>query len=260
MRLISRTALAVSTVAALAIGPTVSAIAANDPATVEQAGYQLTNAQFRFAHETVYLRTAGQYSGSVAGFGQSVQFWGGGRVYVLGVSDSTTASPYSPAVAIFDSSTHALVCSTAGATPCPDTPQSWLNGLSYPAQHTVTLSVFYSTTQGTITFTVRDETANSATAFTYDAGLGVSFKKVRLGTEFGSDPWTAPGTFTPPAAQQKVATFTDAGVANYKGNRFGITGYFTTAPLTMTGAGSVVQAEPGPIKSSGTSFDTLLVP
>ena len=61
--------------------------------TKEQAGYQFTGAQFRYAQATVYLRNASQYSASIGGLGQSVQFWGGGRVYVLGVSDTTTHEP-----------------------------------------------------------------------------------------------------------------------------------------------------------------------
>ena len=79
-----------------------AASAATGPvtATKEQAGYQFTGAQFRYAQATVYLRNASQYSGSIGALGQSVQFWGGGRVYVLGVSDTTTTSPYSPAVAV----------------------------------------------------------------------------------------------------------------------------------------------------------------
>src|SRR5258705_553419 len=67
--------------------------------TKEQAGYQFTGAQFRYAQATVYLRNASQYSASIGGLGQSVQFWGGGRVYVLGVSDTTSSSPWSPNVA-----------------------------------------------------------------------------------------------------------------------------------------------------------------
>jgi hypothetical protein len=240
-------------------GSAVAATGGHDPATVEQAGYQLTNGQFRYVHEEVYLRNASQYAGSVAGLGQSIQFWGGGNVYVLGVSNSSTTGPWSPAVAIFNSSTHALICSTAAATPCTGTPQSWINGLNYTTGDTVVLSMFYDTLQGTLGSTVRDVTNGTATTFTYDAGTGISFGKVRLGTEFGSDPWTAPA-FTPPASQLKAAAFTNAGVTNYKGNKHSLVSYFTTAALTMTGAGSVLEAEPSAITKNGTAFSTFLVP
>lgn len=258
MRSIFRGVIAAASVALLAV-PTVSAAAANDPATAEEAGYQLTNAQFSAAHATVYLRQASQYSGSVAGLGQSIQFWGGGNVYVLGVSDSTTTSPWSPAVAIFDASSHALVCSTSGSTPCPGTPQSWLNGLSYPAGHTVTLKAVYDKALGVLHFTVRDETAGTATTFTRDAGTGIKFDQVRIGTEFGNDPWSAP-SFTAPTNPLKTAAFTNAGVTNYKGKSFDLSDYFTTKQLTMTGAGSVVQARPSDLVSNGTGFSTFLVP
>ena len=60
--------------------------------TKEEAGYQFTGAQFRYAQASVYLRNASQYSAYVGGLGQSVQFWGGGDVYVLGVSDTTSTT------------------------------------------------------------------------------------------------------------------------------------------------------------------------
>ena len=81
--------------------------------TKEQAGYQFTEAQFRYAQASVYLRNASQYSAFIGGLGQSVQFWGGGRVYVLGVSNTTTTSPWSPNVAVFNNSTHSLVCAAS---------------------------------------------------------------------------------------------------------------------------------------------------
>jgi hypothetical protein len=240
-------------------GSAVAATGGKDPATPEQTGYRLTNGQFRYAHEQVYLRNASQYSGSIAGLGQSIQFWGNNRVFVLGVSNSASTGPWSPAVAIYNQTTHALICSTAGATPCPGTPQSWLSGLSYPVGTTVVISTFYDTLQGTLGFTVRNVGTGNATTFTWDAGTGISFGQVRMGTEFGNDPWTPP-SFTAPASQLKTAAFTNAGVTNYKGNKHSLVSYFTTARLTMTGAGSVLEADASNITQGGTAFNTFLVP
>ena len=239
-----------------------AASAATGPVTPtkEQAGYQFTGAQFRYAQATVYLRNASQYSASVVGLGQSVQFWGGGSVYVLGVSDSTTTSPYSPAVAKFNNSTHAIICSTAGTVACPGTPASWTSGaVSYPFGHSVQEEIFYNQGNGDLTFTVNDLTAHTTSGFTMNIGTGVSFKEVRIGSEYGGTPWSPP-TFTPPSAQVKVAAFSGGQLTNYKGTKLAFSGYFTTAPLIMTGPGSVTEASVGPLNSTANGFDTFLVP
>lgn len=238
---------------------TASALTGPTVPTKEEAGYQVTGAQFAGIHGTVYLRNAAQYSASVAGLGQSVQLWGGGKVFVLGVSNGTVSGPYSPAVAVFNSTTHALICSTANAT-CPDVPASWTSGAAnVPTGHYVRISAFYTTATGVILFTVADTTAGTATSYSYDAGTGISFKQARLGSEYGNDPWSAP-PFTAPAGQQKVAAFTSAGITNYLGKSFSLTGYWTTSPLAMTGAGSVVEADAGPPDVTGSSFNTYLEP
>jgi hypothetical protein len=228
--------------------------------TKEEAGYQFTGAQFRYAQASVYLRNASQYSAYVGGLGQSVQFWGGGNVYVLGVSDTTSTSPYSPAVAVFNNSTHALICATASNT-CAGTPSSWTSGsVSYPSGRSVQEAIFYNTGNGDLTFTVTDLTAKTSSGFTMNIGTGVSFKEVRIGTEFGDDPWTPPASFTAPAAATKLAAFSGGRLTNYKGTRYGFSGYFTTSPLIMTGAGSVTEANAGALNSTADGFSTFLQP
>ena len=248
---------------ALPVGLTATAAsAATGPVTPtkEEAGYQFTGAQFRYAQASVYLRNASQYSASIGGLGQSVQFWGGGNVYVLGVSDSTTTSPYSPAVAVFNNSTHALVCATAGTNPCAGTPASWTSGaVSYPVGHSVQEEIFYNTSNGNLTFTVNDLTAGTSSGFTLNVGTGVSFKEVRIGSEFGDTPWSVP-SFTAPASQLKVAAFSGGQLTNYKGTKLGFSGYFTTSPLIMTGPGSVTEADVGALNSTANGFSTYLEP
>jgi hypothetical protein len=236
-----------------------AASAANGPVipTKEEAGYQFTGAQFRYAQASVYLRNASQYSTSIGGLGQSVQFWGGGRVYVLGVSDTTSTSPWSPNVAVFNNSTHALICA-ASLGNCPDQ-SGGFGSTSYPIGHTITESVFYSQSTGNLTLAVDDVTASSSASYTVNVGTGVSFTQVRIGTEFGNDPWSAP-SFTPPAAQTKLAAFSAGQLTNYKGTRFGFSGYFTTSRLIMTGPGSVTEANAGPLNSTANGFSTFLVP
>ena len=238
-----------------------AASAATGPVTPtkEEAGYQFTGAQFRYAQATVYLRNASQYSASVAGLGQSVQFWGGGNVYVLGVSDTTTTSPYSPAVAVFNNSTHALVCATSNNT-CAGTPASWTSGaVSYAVGHSVQEEIFYNTGNGDLTFTVNDLSAHTTSGFTLNVGTGVSFKEVRIGSEFGDTPWSVPA-FTAPASQAKVAAFSGGQLTNYKGTKLALSGYFTTSRLIMTGPGSVTEADSGALNSTANGFSTFLEP
>jgi hypothetical protein len=236
-----------------------AASAATGPVTLtkEQAGYQFTGAQFRYAQSTVYLRNPSQYSASIGGLGQSVQFWGGGRVYVLGVSDTTSSSPWSPNVAVFNNSTHALICAASLAN-CQDA-SGGFGSTSYPIGHSVQEEIFYNQGNGDLTFTVNDLTASTTSVFTLNIGTGVSFKEVRIGSEFGDTPWSAP-SFTPPASQLKVAAFSDGRLTNYKGTRYGFSGYFTTSPLIMTGPGSVTEANAGALNSTAAGFSTFLVP
>jgi hypothetical protein len=263
MSRLTRAVVAATAVLALGApaGLTAAAAAASAATpTTEEAGYQFTGAQFRYAQASVFLRNASQYSGYVGALGQSVQFWGGGRVYVLGVSDTTSTSPYSPAVAVFNNATHALVCATSNGT-CEGTPASWLNGsVSYPSGHTVQEEIFYNTGNGDLSFTVNDLTAGTSSGFTMNIGTGVSFKQVRIGTEFGDTPWSTPGSFTAPPARTKVAVFANGRLTNYKGNRFGFAGYFTTTPLIMTGPGSVTEADVSGLNSTGNGFTSFLEP
>jgi len=157
--------------------------------SIEESGYQGADAQFRFVQATVFLRDPTQYSASLAGYGLSVQLWSEGRVIVLGVSAGTNPpSSYSPAVSVFNRVTHALVCSTAANPPqqCPDTPVSWANGsVSFPAGRSVTENLFYDQRSGVVTATVLDVTTGLASAATYHAGIGQSFKVARIGAEVG---------------------------------------------------------------------------
>ncbi len=70
---------------------------------------------------------------------------------------------------------------------------------------------------------MNDLTAHTTSGFTLNVGTGVSFKEVRIGSEFGDTPWSAPA-FTAPASQTKVAAFSGGQLTNYKGTRLGFSG------------------------------------
>lgn len=245
------------TAAIMGLGVTAPIVAAQASvgtsiATAEEAGVQVTGMQTRFVRADVYLRNAAQYSGSVSGLGQSVIVSAGGRWYVLGVSDTTTSSPWSPAVAVFNPSTHTLVCAST-LDNCTDQ-SGGFGSTSYPHGHTVREQVNYNAVSGALKFTVKDITdsmAFTSASYTVNIGAGQSVRMVRIGTEFSSDPWTPPA-FTAPAADQKTASFHNVALFNNRGRQVPlVSGYAVTSPLDMTGAGSVTEASPGPISDTG---------
>lgn len=232
--------------------------------TVEQAGYAATGAQFQNVQTTVYLRNPAQYASEIGSYGLSVQLWSASRLLVLGVSDTTASSPFSPAVAVFNPATKALVCSTAGSgsQQCPGTPANWANGsVSYKAGHTVTLRAAYNKTLGTVHFVVRDVTAGTSSGFTYDVGTGVSFNQARVGTEFGATPWSAPSpSYSPPKAAAKLAAFTASQLTSYSGHQASFESWWTARAVVMTGPGSVIEAAPTALANSGANFNVYLQP
>ena len=229
-------------------------------ASPEQAGYAVTGGQFRDVHASVYLRNAATYSSELAGFGNSVQLWSSKYVIILGVSDSTITAPYSPALAVYDTATKTLHCSTAAATPCPGTPKNWTDGsVSYAHSQTVRESLYYNKATGNVTATVvaADGSASSAS---FDAGT-VSFNQARVGNETSAvGPWGLGGTFTPPASTTLWARWSNAGITTYRGGRYSLSGWFVASRINMTGAGSVVQANASALSNGGANFTTSLQP
>ena len=102
------------------------------------------------------------------------------------------------------------MCATSNNT-CAGTPAPWTSGaVSYPVGHSVQEGIFCNMGNGDLAFTVNDLTAGTTSGFTLNIGTGVSFKEVRIGSEFGDTPWSAP-SFTPPASQLKAAAFSGGG-------------------------------------------------
>jgi len=216
---------------------------------------------------TVFLRDPTQYSASLAGYGLSVQLWSEGRVIVLGVSAGTNPpSSYSPAVSVFNRVTHALVCSTAANPPqqCPDTPVSWANGsVSFPAGRSVTENLFYDQRSGVVTATVLDVTTGLASAATYHAGIGQSFKVARIGAEVGFTPWDDMGYIAPPAVVTKLAAFSGAALTTYSGSHSNLRSWWVHSKLIMTSDGTSAgdtRATSTDLSGGGSSFTVNLQP
>jgi hypothetical protein len=250
---------------ALALAVPASASTGKSVPSIEESGYQGADAQFRFVQATVFLRDPTQYSASLTGYGLSVQLWSAGRVIVLGVSAGTnTPGPYSPAVSVFDRVTHALVCSTAATPPhqCPDTPVSWANGsVSFPSGRNVTESLFYDQQSGIVTASVLDVSTGMASAATYHAGIGQSFKVARIGAEVGFTPWDDGGYIAPPTAVTKLAAFSGAALTTYSGSHSNLRSWWVHSKLIMTSDGTSAgktRATSTDLGNGGSSFNVNL--
>jgi len=256
----------------LVLAGTASASTGVTQISPEEAGYSATGAQFKDVSASVYLRNPEQYAAVVAGYGHSVQLWSADRVMVLGVSDTTAAGSatagFSPAVAVFDRGTHNLVASSAGGTigaqwcPAGGSCQPAASGGSFSAGTTVTERVHYNAAAGAVNFSATDTAGDQFNA-TYPVGTGESFNQARIGTEFGSDPWTAPA-FTPPANWTKIGIYNNARLVTYSGHTATLTSWWVTRALEAnTEAQSVTGdwvAIPSNLGNGGASFATFFVP
>jgi hypothetical protein len=268
--------IAVAAIAAVATSLIMAGVASASTGTPEispeEAGYSATGAQFQTVSAAVYLRNPEQYATEVAGYGHSVQLWSSGLAMVLGVSDTTAtgsaAAGFSPAVAVFDRSTHALLASStngsiaaqwcsAGGSCQPATA-----GGSFAVGATVTERMHYSPTTGAASFKATDAAGDVFTA-TYDAGAGISFNQARMGTEFSGNPWTAPA-YTPPANWAKIAVYNDARLVTYNGVASTLTSWWVHHALEANTEAQSVSGDwvaiPSNLYNSGASFQTAFVP
>jgi hypothetical protein len=231
----------------------------------EQAGYVATGARFRRVQSTVRLPNAANFSSEVGGFGLSAQLWTRTRVVVVGVSNGTAPGNYSAAVAVYNRTTHGLICSTAsGAQQCPNVPPGWTNGsVSFPPGDNVTLVVRYDRSTGRDHFTVSDETSGVTLHYDgYVPGTGKNYVQARVGAEFADSPW---GTFTysAPGVETFLATFRNSVLTTYSGGRSGFSSWWTHHKIVATSNGTstgTVRVKPHNLFNSGANFGVYFQP
>ena len=255
-------ALAAAMPAGAATGPAV--------ASVQQAGYAATGAQFRNVRESFTLPDASTFAPEIQGFGLSVHLWSAHSVVVLGVSNSTVAGNYNAAAAVFNPVAKSTVCSTAGsgAGLCAGVPANWTDGsVSFAPGDFVTESIFYSRSAGTTQFTVTDATSGQSLTYVRHAGTGISWNQARVGAEFGCTPWTSCGTgpvpYTSPSDPVTLARISGAGLTTYSGHRSGLSSWWTHSKIEWTRNGKTtgaVNATASNLSSGGTVFRVNLQP
>jgi hypothetical protein len=236
-------------------------------ASAEQVGYAATGAQFDVVRATVYLRNPAQYAGVVGQYSHSVQLWSSDLVMVLGVSASTSGSGYTPYAKIFDARSHQLLASNPAAEWCdPENNCSQTIG-SFPAGDTVTFLLQYDLPGNHLILVARDITPGADNGMRFWAGTGFStresFTQARVGTEFGSGPWTAPSSFTHPAAWTRIATYSGVVLATYSGHYSTLASWFVHHKIFMaaiTGSLIDVEAAPADLYNGGGSFQDWLAP
>jgi hypothetical protein len=227
----------------------------------EQAGYTATGAQFKTVDASVYLRNPGQYAGEVASFGHSVQLWSSDLVVTLGVTAPTTPyGHYTPYAIIYDRRTHTVIASNPNAQFCDADDNCSTSDNYFQTPDTLKLVIDYSLASGQLNMTASGETY----AFTSDYAVSPqSFTQARIGTDFGSSPWTAPSSYTPPASYMKVAAYNDVALTTYSGHTSTLWSWWVHHPLlanTEQQSGSDWVAVPTNLFNSGASFRTWFVP
>jgi hypothetical protein len=232
----------------------------------EQAGYAATGARFQYVQSSVRLPNAANFASEVTGFGVSAQLWTKYRVVVLGVSNSTTAGNYNAAVAVFNRSTHALICSTAasGAQQCPNVGSRWTDGsVSFAPGDDMTLTVAYDLSTGRDHFFVDDNTTGVSLVYSgYVPGTGKNYTQARVGAEFAATPWGS-FTYTPPSAETHMVTFRDSVLITYGGGVSSFSSWWTHHKILATSNGSstgTVEVRPHNLYNSGANFGLYLEP
>ena len=242
-------------------GSAVPAAAGPNVYTPEQVGYALTGNTFKSVTQTLTLPDASKFAANLTGFGESVQMASSKFFVVLGISNSTTTSPWSPAFAIFDNATKALICGS-GAPPCGTS--SGTGTMS--AGDRVTQVMSYDATSGVLTFTVSDATSGAGFIGSYPAGA-TSFSQVRSGTEFGVDPFHQPPSYHAPASQVSITGFSLVKATSTAGHTgpFGGDSHWVLRKLIWTrngqstGAVNALPSSPATI-NGGSSYNTYLEP
>jgi hypothetical protein len=232
----------------------------------EQAGYVATGARFQYVQSTVRLPNAANFASEVAGFGVSAQLWTKYRVVVLGVSNSTTAGNYNAAVAVFNRTTHALICSTAASGPqkCPNVGSRWTDGsVSFAPGDDMTLAITYDRSAGRDHFFVDDETTGVELFYSgYAPGTGKIYTQARVGAEFAASPWDT-FTYHPPAAETHLVTFRGSVLVTYSGSQSTFSSWWTHHKIVATSNGSstgTVEVRPHNLFNFGANFGVYFQP
>jgi hypothetical protein len=245
---IRRAAVAAAAAASLATGIALAAApagAATGPpiATSNQAGYQVSGAQFRFVSTTFTLPHLAAYPNAVEGF--SVKLRNGSETLVLGISDE---GPWNAAFA------QEYPDGTIG--------YSDATGPNMASGDNVTASIYYARPSGEVFYTTTDNTTGTQFTGSFTDkpnGALESFTSARVTSDFATDEYMPAASFTPPLSREKLVAFKDSRVTTYSGHHGSLTDWYTTSELDMF-SGPHTDAIPGNLWGGGENFSVFALP
>jgi hypothetical protein len=238
--------------AALTLAAAPAAPAATGPPiySSEQAGYAASNAHFRYIEESFTLPNAAAYAANVNAFGISVQLLSFDFLAVLGISNTTTNSPWHGAVAVFAQSSRQLIHSNTNSPPMA-------------AGDVVDEQIFYNRFTGLLSFRLFDITTKTSFSDTYQAARGEVVFQARAGAEFGDTPFSTGITYNAPPAETHLVTLRNATLTSYSGHRDGWSSWWTHRKIIMTRNGTstgAVNVRPHNLRNFGHNFGVWLEP
>jgi hypothetical protein len=234
----------------------------------EQAGYTATGAQFKSVLAEAYMRDSTPYRGVVAHYGHSVQLWSSALVVTLGVRASMSGQTvYSPNATIYNRSTHQIIASNPNGKYCTYSGGCSPEGEPYQSGGYLYLTIRYSPATGQLDMeAINPGWGSYGQDFDFVSSYTItpqSFTQARVGTDFGTSPWDASYSYTPPATSLKGATYHHVTLTTYSGHQSTLRSWWVHHKLfanTGRQSGSDWVATSNDLYDLGASFQTWLVP
>ena len=228
-----------------------------------QSGIQIDGGRFRSAHGELFARDGGGFAATQVGIGGSISLIASnGLRLLLGASTGTSShdQPWSPGVGVYQGRT--LIASQNDPAVHDSTTINGVttagDSLNAPDQQELSYAVFYDRAHGDVHFHFIATASGDHYDGFYHAGTGLSFNRVRFGTDFGNTPFDSAGYTAAPTAQKNYLTWRNAGLTSYGGHHGDLIDWWTRHRLVLVDAAG--GSHPTSLFNGGTAFRTVLTP
>ena len=233
--------------------------------SVEQAGYAVTGNTFRFVSETFVVPDAADFASELGGFGLSDQLWSSTKVVTFGLSNSTVAGNFCPAVSVVGVPLPHTLLADSNTTGVPN---DFL--CSFAPGETVTMSV-YRRPGGTDVFNITNGIVSQSATYADPVsrnGGGSEYTQARVSAEFGCTPFAGctagPVPYNAPPTSTLLIRINGAAFTSTNGVRGDLTSsHWATQPVTWTrngGSDGAVNVSVASVTDSGHDFNIFLRP